>query len=311
MWFKHLHLYRQHDAEAIALEDLEAALAEFAFRPVSPREARRVGWTTPAGKRSTVRVHEIQGHRLIAMLRQERLLPAAVVNEEVAERAEARELAECQPLSRRERQLLKEQVLEELLPQAFTRSQRVELWWDTTRNLIGINASSRKRAEEVLDLLRQTLVSLKVTPLATKTPPGRGMTAWLSDPGQRPASLLLGDRVELRAAEDDGVIGARAVDLDSEEMQSLLEGGRQVSRLSLGSEGQLRAVLHDDLALKSLQFDDALLDEASQTDDGDDPVVSLETDFALMTAALGTFTDQLVEWLGGEADPHAPTEMTP
>lgn len=307
MWFKHCHLYRCHDVEILPLEDLEAALAEFAFRPVSPREAKRVGWSAPGGRGSERRVHEIQGHRLISMLRQERLLPATVVNEEVNERREAREQAEGQPLSRRERQLLKEQVLEELLPQAFTRTQRVELWWDTRNRLMGINASSRKRAEEVLDLLRQSLGSLKVTPLATRTPPARGMTQWLSDPGSRPASLLLGDQVELRAAEDEGVLRARQVDLDSEEIQSLLEGGRQASRLSLSSEGQLRTVLHDDLTLKSLQFDDALLDEASQSDDGDDPIVRLETDFALMSQTLATFIAQLIDWLGGEADPSAPT----
>ncbi|KFF48124.1 recombinase [Gammaproteobacteria bacterium MFB021] len=307
MWFKSLHLYRVHDAEVIELEALETALAEFAFRPVSPREARRVGWNAPGGRSSERRVHEIQGHRLLAMLRQERLLPASVVNEEVAERVEAREQAEGQPLPRRERQLLKEQVMEELLPQAFTTTKRVELWWDTRRRLIGINASSRKRAEEVLDLLRQTLGSLKVTPLATRTPPSRGMTQWLSDASSRPASLLLGDRTELRAAEDDGVLGARQVDLDSEEIQSLLEGGRQASKLSIGSEGLLRAVLHDDLALKSLQFDDALLDEASQTEGGDDPVVAMETDFALMSRALATFIEQLIEWLGGEAEAHTPT----
>ncbi|KFF48997.1 recombinase [Gammaproteobacteria bacterium MFB021] len=307
MWFKHCHLYRCHDVEILALEDLESALAEFAFRPVSPREARRVGWSAPAGRGREQRVHEIQGHRLLSMLRQERLLPASVVNEEVAERAEAREQAEGQPLPRRERQLLKEQVMEELLPQAFTRTQRVELWWDTRRRLIGINSSSRKRAEEVLDLLRQTLGSLKVTPLATRTPPSRGMTQWLSDAGSRPPSLLLGDQVELRAAEDDGVLRARQVDLDSEEIQSLLEGGRQASKLSIGSEGQLRTVLHDDLALKSLQFDDALLDEASQTEDGDDPAVALETDFALMSQALATFIEQLIDWLGGEAETSAPT----
>ncbi|WP_110685107.1 recombination-associated protein RdgC [Salinicola aestuarinus] len=307
MWFKHLHQYRYHDVEAIALGDLEAALAACAFRPVSDREMRRVGWTPPAGRQGERYAHEIQGHRLFAMLRQERLLPAAVVNEEVNERREARELHEGQPLNRRERQLLKEQVIEELLPQAFTRTQRIEVWWDTRRRLIGINAASRKRAEEVLDLLRQTLGSLKVTPLATKTPPARGMTAWLTDAGSRPASLLLGDRVELRAAEDDGIVGARSVDLDSDEIQSLLDNGRQASKMSLGSEGLLRAVLHDDLALKSLQFDDALLDEASQSEDGDDPAVRLETDFALMSDALGKFTDQLIDWLGGEADPSTPT----
>lgn len=198
--------------------------------------------------------------------------------------------------------------MEELLPEAFTQTKRFELWWDTKRCLIGVNASSRKRAEEVLDLLRQTLGSLKVTPLATKTPPGRGMTAWLSDPGSRPASLLLGDQVELRAAEDDGVVRASSVDLDSEEMQSLLENGRQASKLAIGIEGLASFQLHDDLSIKSLQFDDALLDEASQSDDGDDPIVRFDTDFALWSAALGQIIDQLVEWLGGEADPAAPTK---
>ena len=103
MWFKHCHLYRVHDAESIPLDELETSLAEFAFRPVSPREMRRVGWTTPAGRNYERYAHEIQGHRLIAMLRQERLLPPSAVNDEVNERAEAREAAEGQPLSRRER----------------------------------------------------------------------------------------------------------------------------------------------------------------------------------------------------------------
>ncbi|GHA85069.1 recombination-associated protein RdgC [Modicisalibacter luteus] len=45
--------------------------------------------------------------------------------------------------------------------------------------------------------------------------------------------------------------------------------------------------LRDDLALKSLRFADALLDEASQADDGEDPVLRLEMDFTLMAIALG------------------------
>ncbi|MDX1465131.1 MAG: recombination-associated protein RdgC, partial [Halomonas sp.] len=42
-------------------------------------------------------------------------------------------------------------------------------------------------------------------------------------------------------------------------------------------------------------------DEASQTDDGDDAVVRLETDFILMTQALAENIERLIEWLGGEA----------
>ncbi|MBW5802223.1 recombination-associated protein RdgC [Halomonas elongata] len=304
MWIKNLHLYRLHDApglETISLESFEEALACQAFRPLGGSEARRLGWTAPAGRAGTYLCHELQGNRLITALRQERILPPAVVSEEVEERVEALEVAEGRKLCRQEKLTLKEQVYEELLPRAFVRSQRIDLWWDTERQLIGVATSSRKRAEEVLDLLRETLGSLKVTPLATQELPMRAMTTWLGDPATRPADLVIGDVVELKAKGDDGVVRGRQVDLDSDEMQQLLEGGRQASKLALGIEGRMTFVLHDDLAIKSIRFDDALIDEASQADDDGDPLVRLETDFLLMAQALGASIDRLIEWLGGES----------
>lgn len=301
MWFKHLHLYRLHDAPELDAASLETALGEQAFRPLGGSEARRLGWSAPAGRAGTQLLHELQGQRLMTALRQERILPASVVREEVEERSEAIEASEGRKLPRKEKLAIKEQVYEELLPRAFVRSQKVDLWWDSRRQLIAINASSRTRAEELLDLLRETLGSLKVTPLASQTLPMRAMTTWLGDPAARPADLVLGDQVELKAKGDDGVLRARQVDLDSDEIQQLLESGRQASKLALSIEGRLSFVLHDDLAIKSLRFDDALIDEASQTDDGDDALVRLETDFILMTQALAESIERLIEWLGGEA----------
>lgn len=301
MWFKHLHLYRLHEAVALPLTTLEEALAEQAYRPLGGSEATRLGWRTPGGRRSTQYVHELQGHRLLSALRQERLLPASVVREELEERVADREASEGQPLSRKEKQAIKEQVYEDLLPRAFVRSQKVDVWWDTRGGLIGVNASSRKRAEEVLDLLRQTLGSLKVTPLASRTLPVRAMTEWLTNPESRPEGLLLGDQIELKTQGDDGVLRARQVDLDSDEIHNLLAGGRQATRLALEIEGRLAMVLHDDLALKSLRFSDALIDEANASDDGDDAILRMETDFVLMAQALAEATERLLEWLGGEA----------
>lgn len=301
MWFKHLHLYRLHDAPELDADSLETALGEQAFRPLGGSEARRLGWSAPAGRAGTQLLHELQGQRLMTALRQERILPASVVREEVEERSEAIETREGRKLPRKEKLAIKEEVYEELLPRAFVRSQKIDLWWDSRRQLIAVNASSRKRAEELLDLLRETLGSLKVTPLASQTLPMRAMTTWLGDAGSRPADLVLGDQVELKAKGDDGVLRARQVDLDSDEIQQLLESGRQASKLALSIEGRLSFVLHDDLAIKSLRFDDALIDEASQTDDGDDALVRLETDFILMTQALAENIERLIEWLDGEA----------
>ncbi|GHA90870.1 recombination-associated protein RdgC [Modicisalibacter luteus] len=308
MWFKHLHLYRVHDAPALSDDDLAVALDEQAFRPLGSVEAKRMGWSAPAGRGSQQHLHEIQGHRLMSALRQERLLPASVVKEEMESRAAEREEAEGRPLRRQEKQTLKEQIYEEFLPRAFVRTQRIDLWWDTQRHLIGVNASSRKRAEDVLDLLRQTLGSLKVTPLATRATPMRAMTEWLSDQDKRPAALVLGDQVELKAISgDESVLRGRQIDLDGEEIQTALEAGRQATRLAFTIDESLSLVLTDDLALKSLRFADALIDEASQTDDGDDPILRLETDFALMTRSLSHTIEQLIEWLGGEATPATPT----
>ncbi|WP_227368033.1 recombination-associated protein RdgC [Halomonas sp. M20] len=309
MWFKHLHLYRVHDAPALNNEDLVLALEEQAFRPLGGVEARRLGWSAPAGRASEQRLHEIQGHRLLSALRQERLLPASVVNEEVGSRAADIETAEGRPLRRQEKQALKEQVYEEFLPRAFVRTQRFDLWWDTKRNLIGVNASSRKRAEDILDLLRETLGSLKVTPLATRTTPIRAMTEWLGDASKRPDGLILGDQVELKALSgDESVLRGRQMDLDCEEIQTALEAGRQATRLAITVNDAVTMILSDDLALKSLRFADTLLDEASQTEDDGDPVLRLETDFTLMTKVLADAIEQLIDWLGGEAVSTAPTQ---
>ena len=307
MWFKHLHLYRLHDAPPLDAVDFGIALGEQAFRPLGGSEARRMGWSAPAGRSSQQLVHEINGHRLLSALHQERLLPASVVREEVEARAAEQEATEGRPLRRQEKQALKEQVYEEFLPRAFVRTKRIDLWWDTQHQLIGVNASSRTAAESVLDLLRQTLGSLKVTPLATKTTPTRAMTEWLSNPESRPVWLEVGDQVELKATSgDESVVRGRQVDLGGDDIAGCMNAGRQATRLAMTIDEAVSLVLNDDLAIKSLRFADAVLEEAAQTEDDDDPVIRLEADFALMTQVLGAAIDQLVDGLGGEANPAAP-----
>jgi recombination associated protein RdgC len=301
MWFKSLQLYRLHDVHAIAIDQLAAALSEHAAKPLGSSDARRLGWTAPAGRLGGGQlVHEIQGHWLISALRQERMLPSSVVNEEVDDQVAEIAAIEGRKVMRKEKTALKEQVTEALMPRAFVRSQKIDLWWDTERQLIGINTSRRSRAEDVLNLLRETLGSLKVTPLNSQTLPIRAMTTWLDDPASRPADMSIGDSVVLKAKGDDGVVRGRQLDLDSDEIHQHLECGRQASQLALSIEGQLSFVLHDDLALKSLRFGDALVEEAGHADDGDDALARIETDFVIMAGSLRTSVERIIEWLGGE-----------
>lgn len=301
MWFKHLHLYRVHAAVELSAEQLAEQMECYKNQPMSNADFRRLGWTAPAGRLGSGQLlHEIQGQRLISALRKERILPASVVAEEVADQVAEIEATEGRKVTRKEKTALKEQVTEDLLPRALVRSQRFDVWWDTQRQLIGINASSRARAEDALDLLRETLGSLSVTPLASQTLPMRAMTNWLGDPASRPVDLQMGDQVVLKAKGGDGIVRGRQLDLDSDEIQKHLESGRQAAQLALCIEGQLSFVLHDDLALKSLRFGDALIEEADQADDGDDALARIETDFILMAGALGKSVERIIEWLDGE-----------
>lgn len=303
MWFNNLIAYKvMHDSpELPAFTD---ALDANEAKPLNSADARRMGWIAPAGLHgSGQKAHRFHNHTLLSALRQERLLPSSVVHDELTRQVNELQHEQNRMMTRKEKTALKEQIVEAMLPQAFVRKQRIDVWWDDALRVIGINTSSRARAEEVLDLLRETLGSLKVVPLSTQTLPLRAMTQWLDDPSQRPADMVLGDSVMLKAKGDDGVLRGRRVDLDSDEVQQLLQSGKQAAELALTMESWFSFVLNDDLKIKRLRFDDRLIEEADHADDGDDALARMETDFIIMAGALHNGLKRLTEWLGGETTP--------
>lgn len=301
MWFKNLTLYRVVGIE-LDVQALQQAMMERIAKPLGDFESRRYAWQPPAGKFSEQIMLESNGHLLMTMMKQERMLPGSVVNDAASDKVAALEKEEGCKVTRKERQAIKEQVIETLLPKAFVKRTRVDAWWDTVTGIIGINASSRARAEEVLNFLRETMGSLKVVPLSTQQLPVRKMTQWLTDPPSRPADLVLGDSVTLRAKGDDGAWQGKSIDVDSDETHQLLETGRQATKLALSLEGHLSMVLHDDLVMARLSFADAVIEEADHADDGDDPVARIHADFAIMAGCLRTSIARIVEWMGGETE---------
>jgi len=300
MWFTNITIYQLHNAPAIDSITLHETLQAEAAKPLGNTDAKRHGWTPPAGRASNAYLHESQGHRLLSMLKQQRMLPPKVVKAAVEEKAAEVEANEGRKVTRKEKTAFKEQITEELLPRAFIDSIKIDAWWDVEKNRIIINSGSRARCEELLDLLRATLGSLKATPLSTQTLPIRAMTTWVSDAQSRPANLQLGDKATLKAKGDDGKIAATQVDLDSDEIQQLLESGRQATNLAITIDDRVSGVLTDTLQLKSLRFSDQLIEQADHADDVDDAIARLESDFFLMAHALSDTLDSLIHMLGGE-----------
>ena len=283
--FKNARAYRLNTPFELDQLALHERLSERAFRGCGPLEAMTMGWAPPLGPQAELLVHAANGCLLLTARRQERLLPAAVVSEAVAERVAELEQAEGRDVPRRERSQLRDALLAEMLPQAFTRSRLIPALIDPVAGRFIVDAASDKVAEEVLSLLRQTLGTLPATPL-TSTSAAERFTRWVVS-GEPPAGLMLADQCELRDPADKGtVVRCRGVDLGSPEVRAHLDTGMRVAALGLDWHDALSVVVADDLSLKRLRFADELIEQAMDGADDEDPGLRFEAEMAIMTEQL-------------------------
>ncbi len=301
MWFSNLRLYRLTKPLDLDPETLEEALAGHAFRPCGTLDHFSYGWVAPLGRHGTALSHGAAGRVMLCARKEEKLLPPAVVREIVAERAEAIEQEQGRPLRRKERDELKAQVVDELLPRAFSRSRLTFAYIAPQEHLVVVNATSAKAAEELLSHLRNTLGSLPVVPLAPRTSPVAVMTRWLTE-GAVPNGITLEDECELREkGEDGGIVRCRRQDLTAEEIGAHLAAGKQVTRLAIGWEERLTCVVDQELTIKRLRFSDALIEDQGESE-MEDPAAAFDADFTLMAGELARFVPRLLELFGGESE---------
>ncbi|WP_417596653.1 recombination-associated protein RdgC [Oceanospirillum sp.] len=302
MWFKNLQLFQLNKDIEPDLSQLESQLEAFRFEPCKSIETYRLGWTLPAATAGQLH-HASGGAILLCLRRQEKVIPAAVVNETLQEKVEELEAKENRHVGRKEKLSIKEDILSELTPRAFVRSSFTWGYIAPKDNLVVIDASSAKKADEFLDLLRQTLGSLPVVPFNTEQSPSIVMTEWLQDVSKRPQGLELDGQCELRSDLEEGsVIRCKQQELDAEEILAHIETGKQVVKLAINWQEKIQFILQDDLIIKRLRFGDELLDEAKDSYSDEDPMTRLDTDFTLMTLELKRFIPTLAEWMGGQSN---------
>jgi len=234
---------------------------------------------------------------MLCMRREERILPPAVVREILEEKVEQIEAEEGRPVGRKEKMQLRDEIVVDLLPRAFTRSQLTYAYIDPEAGWIVIDSASAKRAEELLNLLRESLDTLKVRPLAVNQSPSLLMTRWLES--GLPKGFEPGNECELREPVEKGaVIRARNLESIGEGIASHLEAGMQVTRLAVEWNERVRCVLGDDLVVRRLRFTDLVMEEAADTA-AEDAAARFDADFALMAAELAQFLPAVVDAFGG------------
>ncbi len=300
MWFKNLALYRFTESFTQSAEELENLLMESVFRPCGSHDEFSLGWTSPTGEVDGSLVYAANGCFMICLKKQEKVLPTSVVNELLDEAIAVKEDKEARKLSKKERTQVKDELIFELLPKAFSFSKKTFAYIDPAGGWMVVDAATPKKAEDVLSFLRKTIRSLPVVPLNTVKDPVDVMTLWLNEPQQVPKDLALEDECDLRSSMVEGcVVRCKRHDLTVPEIINHLDNGKQVIKLALNWSDRLAFVVDENLGIKRLKFLDLVQDQVADTE-YDDEIGRFDVDFTIMIAELGQFIPRLAEVFGGE-----------
>lgn len=298
MWFKNLQLFRFSPNDQINVGALAEQLARHSLQPCSALERQRVGWVAPNGNGALA--HSLKHHLLISLGVEKKLLPASIVNQVAKEKiADLEEQQGFRP-GRKQTREIKEQVTDELLPQAFSLRRNTMIWIDPVGGWLAIDSSNATKAEEALELLRKSADALAPVPLRVSLSPGAAMTEWLAS-NEAPEGFSVDLDAELQSP-GEGKATVRYVRhaLDADEVNRHIEQGKQCTRLALTWNDRVSFVLTETLTIKKLNFLDVVMEELDT--DAETAEEQFDANFALMTGELSALLESLVAALGGEAE---------
>lgn len=296
MWFKNVRVYKLSAPLSTDVAEWEQALTEFKFAPLTAQEAVRTGFSFPLHHSIKQYCHQCDQLVFFAVKRQEKILPAAVINEEMQPKLEAMEQEKSRPLSRKEKQSLKEELQLSLLPRAFSRSSLTQGYYDPQNQWLVINTSSASKAEDVLALLRKALGSLPALPWLDNHKLNASLQLWLQNQAL-PQGFVQGSDAELKAPDEEGAkVKFSNHLLTADEVQSHLQD-KLVTSISLEQSEGLSVQITDDGAIKRIKFHDLL---TSQNDElgWEDLTARLDADLMLMAAALNKALLSISQQLG-------------
>lgn len=296
MFFKNLIIYRLPDGWNVSAAELEDKLSNRTLQPCGSFDMQSRGWVAPSPVPRLV--HSINGHHLIALGMEQKLLPGSIVKQVATERAVLLEEQQGYPVGRRQMRELRERVTEELRARALVRRSMTRAWIDPANGWFIVDAAGAPRAETLVETLRDTLGTLPVQFLETERSPHASMGAWLML-GDAPLRFVIDQDLELQSIDKNkATVRYARHPLEGREIQAHISGGKFVTRLGLTWNDRISFVLTDKLQLKRVQFLNIEKDKADgETQSAED---LFDIDFMLMTGELSQMLGDVREALGGE-----------
>ena len=293
MFFKTATLFQLK--EAVDFDKLEAALPNFPLKEVGSQEAFSFG-SMPLIRNSETWSLRSNDCLLMRFGKEEKSLPSAVVREALEVKVAQIELLEGRKVGRKEKADMKEELIFTMRPTAYAKRSDVWMHIDSKAGFIAIYSTSANMIEQAFKHLQTMLGSFPMMPLQAQVSPSATMAHWLLI-NDLPASLETGATCDIQEPQtmDKAKIAFTNLEPLSDDVTRHLQQGMNVKSLALRWTDKLSFVLHDDLTIRKIKWDDAIK-EAAFNDSQGGGLSDMDANFALASLTTHEFFTSLCAW---------------
>lgn len=293
MWFKRATFFDITTPITGSYESLSESLEPLIFSPCLPSLPASVGWVPPLSSSNGggLLVHPGQDAWLLCLQFEEKILPATVIRDALSAKIAEIKEKEDRPVRAKEKQDLKAEITQTLLPKAFTKKTRVYGYIDLKNNALIVDSTKTTELERFVAFLKRAMPTTTIERMESKKP-AAVMTNWLKHEGCPPdfelgLSCVLQDPNQFKR-----VIRCQHQDPLAQSIQSLLEDGCEITALSLTWKDQIQFILASDLSLRSIKFQEAVI-ELAKEDYTETTEQRFDTDFIIMSQILSQLIQAL------------------
>lgn len=291
MWFKQAQIFQLPDSLNYSLDDFLNKLLQITFKPCLPSMPLSMGWISPLDEDEAPLARSINGYIMICLQIEEKILPAAVVRQELNDKVKTIEAAEKRKVRQKEKYSLKDEIILTLLPRAFSKLTQLYAYLDSKTHCLVLGTTNAKKTEQFLSIFKKS-VSEKIKAFEFKKLSST-MTYWVKTQNY-PSSFSIEKACLLQDPnQQNRIIRCQQQDLFASSIQSLIKDGCEVKQLALSWNDHVNFVLLDDFSLQSIRFQDDVTSQAEDLE-AESKQQQFDASFLIMTATLAGLLKDLL-----------------
>lgn len=296
MWFKQLQIIPLAARFKHQASEIHQRLENFAFQSCLPSMPSSMGWVSPIDEDDAPLTRGLNGCFMIALQIEEKILPAAVVNQTLKDKIKQIEQNEARKIRQKEKLSYKDEVTQTLLTRAFTKFTKLYAYIDTRYQWLVLNSTSPSKTELFISMFQKAFGECIEKVDLIK--PSALLTHWLKTQDY-PKEFAVGKACVLQDPEQQNrTVRCQQQDLFTSGVQTIFKEGFDVVSMELCWQDRLRFVLSDDFSLRGVMLAEEDINEMKETYESKherfdaDLVLMSESYAGMIRDLLETFTRQ-------------------